>query len=382
MNVHFDNTSKEGVVFHEYANLFPMLEGEALDRLREDIREHGVREPVVFLGNAILDGRNRFMCARDLGIEYPRTEFEGDDPLSFVISHNLHRRHLTESQRASIAARVANMNHGGNRKSQDQAANLPLEVPLSEQAAPKPPLTSTADAAEMLNVSERSVRSARKVHDSAPPEISRAVDEGRMSVSLASQVADLSPEDQEAVTTAAPDKVKDVAREVVKRAHVSNNSGNNEWYTPAAIIDAARAVMGGFDLDPASSEIANATVSAARIFTAEDDGLKQEWPVGRIWMNPPYAQPLMGQFASKFAAEIRRGSHGVVLVNNATETGWFQEMAAECSAICFPRARIKFLDPDGNPGAPLQGQAIIYCGPDADAFEEAFSGFGLVVRHG
>ena len=382
MNVHFDNTSKEGVVFHEYANLFPMLEGEALDRLREDIREHGVREPVVFLGNAILDGRNRFMCARDLGIEYPRTEFEGDDPLSFVISHNLHRRHLTESQRASIAARVANMNHGGNRKSQDQAANLPLEVPLSEQAAPTPPLTSTADAAEMLNVSERSVRSARKVHDSAPPEISRAVDEGRMSVSLAAQVADLSPEDQEAVTTAAPDKVKDVAREVVKRAHVSNNSGNNEWYTPAAIIDAARAVMGGFDLDPASSEIANATVSAARIFTAEDDGLKQEWPVGRIWMNPPYAQPLMGQFASKFAAEIRRGSHGVVLVNNATETGWFQEMAAECSAICFPRARIKFLDPDGNPGAPLQGQAIIYCGPDADAFEEAFSGFGLVVRHG
>ena len=385
MNVHFDNTPKEGVVFHEYANLFPMLEGEALDRLREDIREHGVREPVVFLGNAILDGRNRFMCARDLGIEYPRTEFEGDDPLSFVISHNLHRRHLTESQRASIAARVANMPRGTNRFA-DRSANLPTynepSLPLSEQAAPKPPLTSNADAAEMLNVSERSVRSARKVHESAPPEVSRAVEEGRMSVSLASQVADLSPEDQEAVTTAAPDKVKDVAREVVKRAHVSNNSGNNEWYTPAAIIDAARAVMGGFDLDPASSEIANATVSAARIFTAEDDGLKQEWPVGRIWMNPPYAQPLMGQFASKFAAEIRRGSHGVVLVNNATETGWFQEMAAECSAICFPRARIKFLDPDGNPGAPLQGQAIIYCGPDADAFEEAFSGFGLVVRHG
>ena len=167
-----------------------------------------------------------------------------------------------------------------------------------------------------------------------------------------------------------------------KSAHVSHNSGENEWYTPAPFIEAAREVMGGIDLDPASSEIANATVKADRIFTAEDDGLKQEWPIGRIWMNPPYAQPLMGQFASKFAAEIRRGSHGVVLVNNATETGWFQEMAAECSAICFPRARIKFLDPDGNPGAPLQGQAIIYCGPDADAFEEAFHAFGLVVRHG
>ena len=383
MNVHFDSTPKEGVVFHEYANLFPMLEGEALDALREDIREHGVREPVVFLGNAILDGRNRYICARELGIEYPRLDFQGDDPLAFVISHNLHRRHLTESQRASIAARVANMPRGRNW---DKSANLQNkdepQLSLSEQAAPRPPLTSTADAARLLNVSERSVASAKKVHDTAPPEVSRAVDDGRMSVSLASQVADLPPEDQEAVTSAEPEKVKKVAREAVKRAHVSNNSGNNEWYTPAALIDAARSVMGGIDLDPASSDTANATVRAAQIFTAENDGLAQDWPVGRIWMNPPYAQPLMGQFASKFAAEIRRGSHGVVLVNNATETGWFQEMAAECSAICFPRARIKFLDPDGNPGAPLQGQAIIYCGPDADAFEEAFHAFGLVVRHG
>lgn len=167
-----------------------------------------------------------------------------------------------------------------------------------------------------------------------------------------------------------------------KNAHVSNNSGDNEWYTPAPFIEAASAVMGGFDLDPASSEIANRTVKADRIFTAEDDGLKQEWPIGRIWMNPPYAQPLMGQFADRFASEIRRGSEGVVLVNNATETAWFQTIAAECSAICFPKTRIRFLDPDGNPGAPLQGQAIIYCGPLPEVFEDAFAGFGLVVRHG
>ncbi|MBQ2263233.1 MAG: hypothetical protein II336_17965 [Loktanella sp.] len=167
-----------------------------------------------------------------------------------------------------------------------------------------------------------------------------------------------------------------------KKAHVANNSGNNEWYTPAPFVEAARAVMGGFDLDPASSEIANRTVQADRIFTQDDDGLKQDWPIGRVWMNPPYAQPLMGQFADKFAAEIRKGSEGVVLVNNATETAWFQTIAAECSAICFPKTRIRFLDPDGNPGAPLQGQAIIYCGPDVDAFKEAFGAFGLVVSHG
>jgi phage N-6-adenine-methyltransferase len=167
-----------------------------------------------------------------------------------------------------------------------------------------------------------------------------------------------------------------------KRPHVANNGGNNEWYTPEPFITAARLVMGGIDLDPASSEIANRTVKAARIFTAADDGLIQDWPIGRIWMNPPYAQPLMGRFATRFAAEIRRGSEGVVLVNNATETGWFQEIAEECSAICFPKTRIRFLDPEGNPGAPLQGQAIIYCGPNSDAFQDVFEGFGLVVRHG
>ncbi len=172
------------------------------------------------------------------------------------------------------------------------------------------------------------------------------------------------------------------AVETVVRPHVAHNSGNNEWYTPPDFLAAARAVLGGFDLDPASSEIANRTVGAARIFTAEDDGLSQEWPVGRIWMNPPYAQPLIGDFSKRFAAEIRRGSSGIVLVNNATETQWFQTLAQVATAICFPQGRIKFLDPQGNAsGAPLQGQAVIYAGPDAEAFCATFAAFGFVVRH-
>lgn len=170
--------------------------------------------------------------------------------------------------------------------------------------------------------------------------------------------------------------------EAAKKAHVSNNSGNNEWYTPPTFIEAAHMVFGGFDLDPASSDIANQTVRAVRFFTAEDDGLSQNWPVGRIWMNPPYAQPLIGRFAAKFAGEIRRGSSGIVLVNNATETAWFQELAGVCAAICFPQSRIRFLDPEGNPGAPLQGQAILYFGTKPEIFSAEFDRFGAVLRHG
>lgn len=207
-----EDTPPVGVKFHEYANIFPMLDGDALDRLKEDVRMHGVREPIVFLDGHILDGRNRYMVARDLGIEYPRIEYDGFDPLAFVISHNLHRRHLTESQRASVAAKLANMGKG---KPISKSANLPI----------KENQVSNADAAALLNVSERSVRTARKVQDSAPKEIAEAVDDGRMSVSLAAKVADLPEEEQAKVVAAAPEETKAVARDAVKAANPKPRDG-------------------------------------------------------------------------------------------------------------------------------------------------------------
>jgi hypothetical protein len=229
--------------WHEYANLFPMLSGDTLAMLSADIAEHGIREPVMLYQGKVLDGRNRCVAANDIGIDVPTREFAGDDAaaLAFVISTNLHRRHLTESQRASIAARLANMRLGENQHSRG-SANLQTLLP---EVAPIAPPVTTAAAAAMLNVSERSVATARKVQEEAPAEIVQAVDDGRISVSLAAQVASL-PEAAQAEIIAAPaDQVREVAREAVKRAHVTNNSGNNEWYTPAAFIEAARAVMGG-----------------------------------------------------------------------------------------------------------------------------------------
>lgn len=164
------------------------------------------------------------------------------------------------------------------------------------------------------------------------------------------------------------------------RAHVANNSGNNEWYTPAKYIDLAREVMGGIDCDPATSEIANQTVKAKTIFTAEDDGLAQTWR-GRVWMNPPYAQPLMSDFAEAVSAKFESGEieQACILVNNATETQWFQRMVSVANAVCFPKFRIKFLDPQHKPGAPLQGQAIIYMGDNIELFVAAFKSEGAVL---
>lgn len=171
-------------------------------------------------------------------------------------------------------------------------------------------------------------------------------------------------------------KIKEA--EETHRPHVSFNSGNNEWYTPKEFIDAARLVMGTIDLDPASSEIANETVQAEKIYTADDNGLACPW-FGNVWLNPPYSSDLIGQFAEKVKA--KEYNQAIVLVNNATETAWFADIVSVASAIVFPTSRVKFYKPDGSTGAPLQGQAILYVGDNPAAFLSEFEKFGWGVRH-
>jgi len=161
--------------------------------------------------------------------------------------------------------------------------------------------------------------------------------------------------------------------------HVAYNSGENEWYTPPEFIISAREVMGEIDLDPASTQKANKIVGAKKIYTEETDGLdeKNSWS-GKVWMNPPYDGKLIKLFASRYADNVKNGNitEGIVLVNNATETGWFAELVSVSAAVVFTFNRVKFLDPQGNPGAPLQGQALLYSGNNEVKFLQEYSKFG------
>lgn len=161
----------------------------------------------------------------------------------------------------------------------------------------------------------------------------------------------------------------------------TQGTGENEWYTPAEYIELARKVLGAIDLDPASSDYAQKVVRATKFYTIEANGLEKEWR-GRVWLNPPYAQPEIGYFAEKMCEEVDAGrvTAALMLTHNYTDTAWFQGLAKFATALCFTRGRIRFVSPAGDLAAPTQGQCFHYFGSDVERFRAVFREVGFVAH--
>lgn len=375
----------------EFRALIPPLSIEERTQLEANILADGCRDPLVVWEtsdgqNILIDGHNRYEICTRLGSAY-EVEWmqfaDRSDVIEWIIKNQFGRRNLSDYQRGVLALRMKPIME---ERAKAQQIRKPADF-VSQKSDEQKPIRADEAVSELANVSRDTIRKIERIEEVAQPEVKALAAAGDVSINLASQFVELPQEvQQEAIAAIAEhhEPAKEVMREAVKKAHVANNSGNNEWYTPADYIALARAVMGGIDTDPATSEIANRTVQAAQIFTAEDNGLTKQWS-GRVWCNPPYAQPLIAEFAEAIASKYETGEieQACVLVNNGTETGWFQRMLQAASAVCFPRSRIRFVDPEGNPsGAPLQGQAVLYLGNEPETFASVFSEKGAVLFNG
>jgi N6-adenosine-specific RNA methylase IME4 len=182
--------------FHPLANIFPLVEGPEFADLVADIREHGLHEPIVMFEDRVLDGRNRLRACEAAGIEPVFTVYTGDDPVAFVVSLNLRRRHSDESQRAMVAAKLATLRAGDNQHSE----GLPI-----------------GRSSELLNVGERSVARAREVQEHGTPELVHAVERGAVSVSAAADVATLSAQEQREIVARGEREILRAAQDIRAR---------------------------------------------------------------------------------------------------------------------------------------------------------------------
>lgn len=377
------------IIDNEFKGLIPPLTDEEYKGLEESILKDGCRDALVLWGEILIDGHNRYdICTRhNIPFKTVQKEFTSrDEVMLWMMQNQLARRNLSDFQRSEIVhkcedavkAKAKERLHFSEGRGKKGVEKFPQVFDTGK---------SRDELGKMAGTSGKTYEHAVTVLEKAPEPVVQATRQNEISINSAYQVTKLEPEEQQEIAeriqnignepkeTSTP---KAIVQEVLKRPHVSFNSGNNEWYTPSNIIEAARTAMGSIDVDPASNDIAQQTVKAETYYTAETNGLDKEW-TGNVWLNPPYASDLIGKFIDKLVSEKKNYNQAVVLVNNATETEWFNKIVSISSMVCFPKSRVKFYMPDGKTGAPLQGQAILYIGDNTDEFYKAYKEIGWVA---
>ena len=351
----------------KFRDLIPPLSPDEYEQLEKNLVSEGVRDALVLWGNVLIDGHNRYEIAQKHGLEFQTTQVDfdnEDDAALWIIDNQLGRRNLNKAdaillaqKRGEVIAEEAKAKQADAGKKNIEAYNSGTSSVKNDKTSEPTPIDTRKEVAKLAGVSTGTVAQFEQVQKKAP-ELIPKIRSGEMTIGGAYKEVkrnDPTPQPQ--------------------KPHVSFNSGNNEWYTPKEIIEAARKVMGSIDIDPASSDVANEVVRAAEYYTAETDGLDKPLH-GNVWMNPPYSSDLIDKFITKVVDERGDYTQAIVLVNNATETQWFSKLVSIASAVCFPRSRVRFYMPDGKTGAPLQGQAIVYIGSEPGKFLDTFREIG------
>jgi phage N-6-adenine-methyltransferase len=332
------------VIDSEFRKLIPPLASEEYQQLKANIEKDGCREPLVMWGDLLVDGHNRLRICENAGLPYKTIQgkFKSRESVKmWIITNQLGRRNLTPFQRAELALRLKPL----------------LSQEAKERQFVGRHLDQNSDHGRTLDtIAHRAGLSHDTIHKAEY--ILNNADEGTQDALRGGETT--------------------IHREYtsLRKPHLSQCTGQNEWYTPSQYIEAARQVLGEIDLDPASNPFANEVVKANHFFTKEDDGLTKDW-TGKVWLNPPYEKGLIDKFIDKAIAECKEA---IILTHNSTDTKWFQSLASKASAICFTSGRIQFYSDRPDKSGPLQGQAFSYIGSNTSQFISVFKRFGFCVE--
>lgn len=176
-NLEANNTTMR-VELHPLCEIFPRLSSAELDDLAGDIKLHGLRQPITLLGGMILDGGNRYAACNQAGIEPRFVEYDGGNPAAFVLSMNLHRRHLPVGQYAAIVSLTQNWEKA-------QTVGKPKSGNVTG-------LARVEDRAAQSGASDKTQRMADKVAK-ADPVLAKAVAHGEVTLPQAVRQVEQKP---------------------------------------------------------------------------------------------------------------------------------------------------------------------------------------------
>jgi ParB-like chromosome segregation protein Spo0J len=248
---------------HPICLLMPSADEDELQSLIDDIRAHGLLDPIVLFEKRILDGRNRAAACESAGLAPRYVEFQGtrEEALMFVVSHNLKRRHLTKQAIADTLVDAEDFNL--HYELGEAAARSDIKM-----SAHKPKTASSRDLVKAAGgaVSREMINATRKVKEKAEPELREAVKRGRIGVQDAAKVTDLPPEQQKAI--AASPKPRRAANEAIE----------------AAKNAAARSASGEEDPRVAFRKAWEKATALRRLWKEADNGTR-EWFVEAVWFD-------------------------------------------------------------------------------------------------
>lgn len=274
---------------HPLCLLIPSADEGELQELTDDIRAHGLLDPIVLFEGMVLDGRNRAAACQRAGVAPRYVQFWGgrEDALILVVSHNLKRRHLTKQAIADalVAAEDFNLHYAleelSTNEGDETVSGAPEAEPVIKITEPKTASSRKLAEAAGGMVSHVMIAATRKVKEKGEPELREAVRRGRIGVQDAAKAADLSPEQQKAV--AASPKPRRAAAEAAEAAK--------------SVAMRAAATEGAHDADPhAALRSAWERAKSLRGLWETADDRTREWFVGAVLFELDEAaeQPIAG----------------------------------------------------------------------------------------